>query len=74
MQEDMEEDLSFVTNQSKSSLHKIPVTIEASHSLSYASIVAGHHHSNVSSPTASRTGTTSLRINELEMENERLQS
>ena len=73
-QDDMDEDISFTTNQSKTSLHRVPGTIETSHSLSYASIVAGHHHSNISSPTASRTGTHSLRVNELELENERLRS
>ena len=42
--------------------------------MSYASIVAGQHHSNISSPTASRTGTHSYTVNELELENERLRS
>ena len=68
--DDMEEDLSFTTNNSNSSLNKIPGTIDASHSVSYASIVAGQHQSNISSPTASRTGTHLLWVNELELENE----
>ena len=72
----MDEDLSLHTNPSKSSIiRKVPGTIEACHSLSYASIVSGqHHHSNISSPTASRTGTHSHRVNELELENNRLKS
>ena len=73
-QEDMEEDISLNTINSKSSIRKVPGTIEACHSLSYASIVAGHHQSNISSPTTSRTGTHSIRVTELELENERLRS
>ena len=76
-QEDMDEDLSLSTNPSKASTsRKIPGTIEAAcHSLSYASIVSGqHHHSNISSPTTSCTGTYSQRVNELELENDRLKS
>ena len=74
-QDDMEEDISFNTNVSKlSHTHKVPGTIEASHSMSYASIVAGQHQSNISSPTASRTGTHSYTVNELELENKHLRS
>ena len=70
----MDEDISITLNNTKSTHTQVPGTIEANHSQSYASIVAGHYHSNISSPTASHTGTQSLRAAELELENKRLRS
>ena len=74
-QDFMEEDTLIRTRASRQHTPKVPGTIKANHSYSYASMVAGHHqHSNISSPTESRTGHQSVRVTELELENERLWS